>query len=73
MAFDLVPLDNAEFAVIVGCATPGTKFDGAEFNGTEMENGRLDGAVAPNIPGEVDKTGFRRKLEAPEAVGRVVG
>ena len=73
MAFELVPLDNTEFAVIVGCATPGTEFDGAELNGTEMENGKLDGAVPPNIPVEPNGTGFGKELEGPEAVGLVVG
>ena len=73
VAFELVPLDNAEFPVMVGCATPGIEFDGAEFNGTEMENGRLDGAVPPNMPVEPKGTGFGKGLAGPEAVVLVVG
>ena len=73
MAFELVPLDNAEFAVIVGCAEPGSEFDAAEFNGTEMGTGRFDGAVPLNPPVEADAIGFAKEFEGPEDVGPVVG
>ena len=74
MAFEVVPLDSAEFAVIVGCAEPGrAEFDGAEFNGTEIENGRFDGAVPVNTPVGAGAIGFAKEFEGPEAVGPVVG
>ncbi len=74
MAFEVVPLDNAEFAVIVGCATPGrAEFDSAEFNGTEMDNGKLDGAVPPNIPVEANGIGLGKVFEGPVNVGPVIG
>ena len=74
MAFEVGPLDNDEFAVIVGCAELGRGgFDSAEFNGTEMDNGKFDGAVPPNTPVEADALGFVKEFEGPEAVSLVVG
>ena len=74
MAFAVVPLDNAEFAVIVGRATPErAEFDSPEFNGTEMDNGKLDGAVPPNTPVEANATGFVKGFERPVDDGPVIG
>lgn len=74
MAFEVVPLDNAEFAVTVGCAEPGrAEFDSTEFNGTEMDNGKFDGAVPLNTPVEADAIGFAREFEGPEDVGPAIG
>ena len=72
MAFELVPLD-AGFTVTVGCAEPGSEFDTAEFNGTEMEKGKFDGAVPLNTPVEADAIGFAREFEGPEDVGPMIG
>ena len=74
MAFAVVPLDNAGFAIIVGRATPErAEFDSAEFNGTEMENGKFDGAVPPNTPVEANATGFVKGFEGPVDFDPVIG
>ena len=74
MAFEDVPLDNAEFAVMVGCAEPGrVGFDSGEFKGTEMDNGKLDGAVPSNTPVEANAICVVKEVESPGAVCLVVG
>ncbi len=74
MAFEVVPLDNAELAVMVGRAEPGRpEFDSAVFNGTDIDNGRFDGAVPPDTPVEANAIGLVKELEDPKDVGPEIG